>query len=631
MLRGDTRPLPAAAGRPLLGDIMPLKRSDLVVEPMPDETLIYDPRSKTAHRVPLITAWILAHADGKSQIIDVLAAMKAELGVGDDADNMLTAALEELTRKGLLTSTTGSTRRAFVRHSSLLAASLPAITSIVAPGPAAAVSITQGVAPVLRSLPEGLATESYDHFEDNPFRETALHPVSTFAVDVDTASYSNVRRFLRSGQLPPADAVRVEELLNYFRYDDPEPADASPLACHAELSECPWQPEHRLLRLGLQAQRIDRASLPPCSLVFLFDVSGSMHTVDKLPLLRAAMKLLVETLRPEDQVAIVVYAGAAGLVLPPTPGTEASTILAALDELQAGGSTNGGEGILLAYKTATKMARAGGIQRVILATDGDFNVGVSSRGELVRLIEHERARGVFLSVLGFGTGNLKDLAMEQLANHGNGNYAYIDSIAEARKVLVHEAGATLHTIAKDVKLQFEWNPREVQAYRLIGYENRLLDREDFEDDQKDAGELGAGHHVTALYELIEAGQTSPTQTAAPLRYQKSLEPADLATSGELGFLKLRYQPPSGGQSLLSTFPLERHEVEAPAAATSDDYRLAAGVACFGMLLRDSRHLGLSSWQLARELVTSTLAGDHDGYRQELIELIDEADGLADRT
>ncbi|MEM7585785.1 MAG: VWA domain-containing protein [Acidobacteriota bacterium] len=629
MLQGHTEALTAEPAGAALGELMPAKRSDLVVETLPDETLVFDPRSKTAHRLPDLVAWVFARADGVTQILRVVRAMRAERELGDDAPEVLAEILAELTRKGLLVHDLGSSRRAFMRQTSLLAA-LPAITSIVAPGPAAAVSIVGGISPVVRALPECSNTESYAAIDENPFRDTSLHPVSTFAVDVDTASYSNVRRFLRSGQLPPVDAVRVEEMLNYFRYDDPEPADGIPLACHAEMSECPWQPNHRLLRLGLQSQRIDSLSLPRRSLVFLLDVSGSMNAPDKLPLLRAAMGLLVETLRPEDQIAIAVYAGAAGLVLPPTPGSQAPTILAALDELQAGGSTNGGAGIELAYNVAARMARQGGHGRVILATDGDFNVGMASPGELVRLIERERQRGIFLSVLGFGTGNLKDSTMEQLADRGNGNYAYIDSLAEARKVLVREAGATLHTVARDVKIQLEWNPHEVQAYRLIGYENRLLAREDFDDDSKDAGEIGSGHHVTALYEVIESGQPSSARGASPLRYQQTAEPSELATSGELAHLKLRYQPPAGGPSQLTTWPLQRSNVQAPATATSDDFRLAAGVASFGMLLRRSPHLGAASWQLAHGLVTSTLAGDHAGYRQELMELIEEASSLADQ-
>lgn len=617
---------------PAEDETMPRARRELIVNQLAGETLIYDPRSRTAHRLPEIAALVFRHADGETQMAAVVALLTEEAGGEAAAREMLGSVLADLEGKGLLESVarSGSTRRSFLSRGGQLAAALPVITSIVAPSPAAAVSVI-GIQRVLRCLPEGCSSEAYDHFEDNPFRDVRQHPVSTFAVDVDTASYSNVRRFLRDGQLPPADAVRVEELINYFRYEDPEPEDDTPLALSAELSECPWQPEHRLLRIGLQARKIPTRDLPPRNLVFLLDVSGSMHNPDKLPLLQAAMGLLVETLRAEDSVAIVVYAGAAGRILKPTSGSQSAEILAALDRLQAGGSTHGSAGIELAYRTAAANFSHGAINRVILATDGDFNVGVSSQGELVRLIEHEKQGGVYLSVLGFGTGNLQDSTMEQLADHGNGNYAYIDSLAEARKVLVREAGATLHTLARDVKIQVEWNPHEVQAYRLIGYENRLLSPEDFADDSKDAGELGSGHHVTALYQLVEPGLPSPARVAEPLRYQEASWPAATATSGELGMLRLRYQSPEIepiGESQLRSWPLERSAVERPASATTDDYRLAAGVAIFGMLLRGSPHLGASTWETAHELVASTLAGDREGYRQELLELVAEASRLA---
>ena len=627
--------------------IMPRRRGDLIVNRLAGETLIYDPRSRTAHRLPRIVALVFDAADGETPFAAVEALLAPHATGDDTARALLRTTLDRLAKLGLLEPEDGPgpTRRAFLSRGGQIAAALPVITSIVAPSPAAAVSIVGGVAPVLSSRGEGSGSEAYDHFADNPFRDVRLHPVSTFAADVDTAAYSNVRRFLRSGQLPPADAVRVEEMINYFRYEDPEPTDDAPLALHAELSDCPWQPEHRLLRLGLQAPRVAMEDLPPCNLVFLLDVSGSMQSPDKLPLLRRAMSLLVATLRPQDNVAIAVYAGAAGLVLEPTRAAQQAEILAALDALEAGGSTDGGAGIELAYRTAAEMARGGDVNRVILATDGDFNVGLASRGELVRLIERQRQHGVYLSVLGFGTGNLKDSAMEQLANHGNGNYAYIDSLAEARRVLVREAGATLHTIAADVKLQIEWNPHEVQAYRLIGYENRLLSRDDFADDAKDAGEVGSGHHLSVLYQLVEPGTPSPAPAAAPLRYQTAPAPAASATSGELGLLRLRYKPPAPlgeaqgsaqdpdaatrtRHSRLLSWPLDRHAIEVPAAASSDDYRLAAGVAAFGMLLRGSPHLGAASWVLADELIRSTLGGDREGFRQELLELVGEAADLA---
>ncbi|MCA9685993.1 MAG: von Willebrand factor type A domain-containing protein [Myxococcales bacterium] len=348
---------------------------------------------------------------------------------------------------------------------------------------------------------DDVSGESYAEISENAFASVANSPLSTFAVDVDTASYSNVRRFLGDGMRPPADAVRIEELINYFNYDYPAPTEAAPFSVVSEIADCPWNPQARLLHLGLQGQVISAEQLPPRNLVFLLDVSGSMESADKLPLLRRAMKLMVSTLGPQDRVAIVVYAGASGVVLPPTSGAEQQTIMAALDGLQAGGSTNGGAGIELAYALARENFEAGAINRVILATDGDFNVGTTSQHALENLITQERESGVFLSVLGLGTGNLRDSTMEMLADKGNGNYAYIDSIAEARKVLVEQAGATLDTIAKDVKIQVEFDPEQVEGFRLVGYENRVLAHRDFDDDSKDAGEIGAGHTVTAIYEI----------------------------------------------------------------------------------------------------------------------------------
>ncbi|MCJ7629381.1 MAG: von Willebrand factor type A domain-containing protein, partial [Longimicrobiales bacterium] len=344
-------------------------------------------------------------------------------------------------------------------------------------------------------------TESYGLIEENVFHLAATNPLSTFSIDVDRASYANVRRFIHDGVRPPIDAVRIEELINYFPYGDRAPDGDGPLAIYTEVAPAPWQPLHRLVRVALKGRSVDMTEAPASNLVFLLDVSGSMNSSDKLPLLKTAFGMLVDQLRPQDRVAIVVYAGAAGLVLPSTPGSEKGAIMDALQSLEAGGSTAGGAGIRLAYDVAAKHHIAGGNNRVILATDGDFNVGVSGDAEMVRLIEEEREQGTFLTVLGFGTGNLKDSKMEQIADHGNGNFSYIDSALEARKVLVNEMGGTLLTIAKDVKLQVEFNPNRVLAYRLIGYENRLLAAEDFADDTKDAGELGAGHSVTALYEV----------------------------------------------------------------------------------------------------------------------------------
>ncbi len=380
----------------------------------------------------------------------------------------------------------------------------------------------QGSVNVMRSstaLAGDFQTEDYHYFKDNGFLRPSTSPLSTFAIDVDGAAYANVRRFLTQGQRPPADAVRVEELINYFPYDYPDPRGSDPFSVTTAQMPAPWAPEHRLVQIGLQGRRIDARELPPSNLVFLLDVSGSMDMPDKLPLVQRAFRLLVEQLGPRDHVAIVVYAGAAGLILPSTPGDQKSTILDALDRLQAGGSTAGGEGIKLAYEVARKNHLEGGNNRVILATDGDFNVGVSSEGDLVRLIEQQKQQGTYLTVLGFGTGNLKDSRMEALADKGNGNYAYVDDILEARKVFVQELGATLLTIAKDTKVQVEFNPAQVAEYRLIGYENRLMAAEDFNDDAKDGGELGAGHAVTALYEVVLAGKPGTSATVDPLKYQ----------------------------------------------------------------------------------------------------------------
>jgi Ca-activated chloride channel family protein len=468
-------------------------------------------------------------------------------------------------------------------------------------------------------------TEAYDHIAENPFLEAATNPLSTFSIDVDTASYANVRRFLGSGRRPPADAVRIEELVNYFRYEYAPPEGRRPVAVTTELAACPWAPEHRLLLVGLQSREIERKDLPPRSLVFLLDVSGSMDEPRKLPLLKAAMGLLVDTLRPQDRVAIVVYAGAAGVVLPPTPGDRKETIRRALDQLQAGGSTAGGAGIQLAYRIAAESFPAGGASRVILATDGDFNVGVSSQGELVRLIEEKRKTGVFLSVLGFGEGNLKDAAMEKLADTGNGNYSYLDTLAEARKVLVAEAGATLVTVAKDVKIQLELNPRRVAAYRLLGYENRALRAEDFADDRKDAGEMGAGHSVTALYEIVPAGASdAAVRSAGPLRYQELPRASAAAQSDELATVKLRWKAPEADRSEEASVVVRDVPVERP----SPNLRFAAAVAGFGMLLRGSEHRGDADWALVRRLATEGRGADPEGYRGEFLRLVDSAEALA---
>ncbi|HYC88317.1 MAG TPA: VWA domain-containing protein [Thermoanaerobaculia bacterium] len=430
-------------------------------------------------------------------------------------------------------------------------------------------------------------TEEYGRFEENPFLRPGDNPLSTFSIDVDRASYANVRRFLRDGVRPPRDAVRIEEMVNYFTYDYPEPAAGEPVSITTELAACPWNAKNRLLLIGLQTSRIETADLPPNNLVFLVDTSGSMQSPDKLPLVKNALRLLVDQLRPEDTVSIVAYAGNAGLVLKPTRGSERGAILEALESFEAGGSTAGAEGIVLAYQVAKDHFLRNGNNRVILATDGDFNVGVTSDGELERLIEEKRRDGIFLTVLGFGSGNLKDSKMELLADKGNGNYAYIDTIAEARKSLVQELGATLLTVAKDVKIQVELNPATVGAYRLIGYENRLLRAEDFNDDVKDAGELGAGHSVTALYEIVPPGGDVPNGSVDPLKYQTRAA----AASADLATVKLRYKAPDGDASRLMT----RTVPDTP-GAPSENFRLASSVAQLGMLLRDSPHKGQASFE-----------------------------------
>jgi Ca-activated chloride channel family protein len=494
-----------------------------------------------------------------------------------------------------------------------------------APPPQAA-SPVGGVAETVRmAMPHHVPdfnTEAYDHIVDNGYRRVSDSPLSTFSIDVDTASYSNVRRFLNQGTLPPPDAVRVEELINYFRFTYPDGPRDVPFSVTTEVAPCPWKPRHRLALIGLQATREQHTQLPARNLVFLLDVSGSMMPPDKLPLVRTAMRMLADTLTARDRVAIVVYAGASGLVLPSTPGDRKAEIDRAISELEAGGSTNGAAGIQLAYDTAAASFIKGGVNRVILATDGDFNVGVTSQGELIRLIEQQRERGIFLSVLGVGTGNLKDSTMEKLADKGNGNYAYLDSLHEARRVLIAEAGSTLVTVAKDVKIQVEFNPATVAAYRLIGYENRLLNREDFNDDKKDAGEIGAGHTVTALYELIPPGEPVEGGTVDPLRYQDASRPSSSARSGELMTVKLRYKKPDADSSELLSAAVRDQARELTA-----NLGFAAAVAQFGMLLRHSEFKGEASWSSAQQLARRFRGDDPDGYRAEFVRLVDLAAAL----
>jgi Ca-activated chloride channel family protein len=464
-------------------------------------------------------------------------------------------------------------------------------------------------------------TEEYSSINENIFHSPSRNPLSTFSIDVDAASYSNIRRFINASQMPPKDAVRIEEMINYFDYDYPQPEGQDPFSVNTEVAVCPWDTDHYLVHIGLQGKNIATENLPPSNLVFLLDVSGSMNQANKLPLLKSAFKLLVDKLRPEDKVSIVVYAGAAGLVLPPTPGNQKETIIAALDRLQAGGSTAGGQGIKLAYKMARQNFLPEGNNRVILATDGDFNVGESSNAGMERLIEEERKSGVFLTVLGFGMGNYKDSKMEILADKGNGNYAYIDNILEAKKVFVNEFGGTLFTIAKDVKIQVEFNPIVVQAYRLIGYENRKLRDEDFNNDKKDAGELGSGHTVTALYEIIPVGvEDQYTGSIDPLKYQDNGTDKKRNYGSEMMTVKLRYKQPHGNTSKLISSVIKNKVSEFE--NTSDNFRFSASVAGFGMILRDSEFKGSTDYIKVIKWAERAKGKDRNGYRSEYIRLIE---------
>lgn len=465
-------------------------------------------------------------------------------------------------------------------------------------------------------------TEAYDHIESNNFKSVKKEPLSTLSIDVDRASYSNVRRFINDGQMPPSDAVRIEELINYFTYDYETPYGNTPLKVTTTYTSCPWDENHNLVHIGLKSKEIDMEEAPANNLVFLLDVSGSMNNPNKLPLLKKGLSLLVNEMRPNDKVAIVVYAGAAGVVLEPTSGKHKEEILTALENLSAGGSTAGGAGIKLAYKLAKENFMDNGNNRVILATDGDFNIGASSDGEMVELIESKRDDGIFLTVLGFGTGNLKDSKMEKLADHGNGNYAYIDNILEAKKTLVNEMGGTLITVAKDVKFQLEFNPAHVKEYRLIGYENRLLNAEDFNDDKKDAGELGAGHCVTAIYEIIPAGSSESHTDIDPLKYQDEHEPetASASLSDELLTVKVRYKLPKEDESTKLEIPVGAKKIDF--AKTNEDVRFSVAVAAYGMVLRGSEHKGNSSYKMIMDIARGAKGEDRDGYRAAFIQMVD---------
>jgi secreted protein with Ig-like and vWFA domain len=472
---------------------------------------------------------------------------------------------------------------------------------------------------------------------ENTLQDVVRTPLSTFSIDVDTASYANVRRFLNQNSKPPGDAVRLEELINYFPTNEEGPsADAKePFAVRVEMASCPWQPQHRLARIAIKGRELGK-DLKPSNLVFLVDVSGSMNEPNKLPLVQKSLRMLAEKLGENDRVTMVTYAGSSGLVLPPTNGEKKTEILAAIDRLQAGGSTHGSAGIQLAYEQAVASFIKGGINRVILCTDGDFNVGISNPEKLERFITEKARSGVFLSVLGYGTGNLKDRTMETLADKGNGNYAYIDSLSEARKVLVEQMGGTLVTIAKDVKIQVEFNPAQVRSYRLIGYENRLLAKEDFNDDTKDAGEIGAGHSVTALYELVPANLppgAEPSPLVDKLKYQSlpAAAPAPAAKpavelSKEALTVKLRYKEPEGTTSKLLEVAVNDDARDSQAA--SNEFKFTAAVAGFGLLLRDSSYAGQLTWEKVRQLALEGKGTDALGYRGEFLQLIEKARGLS---
>ncbi|MEO8887339.1 MAG: von Willebrand factor type A domain-containing protein [Mucilaginibacter sp.] len=476
----------------------------------------------------------------------------------------------------------------------------------------------------LASVP--VSDESYNQIIENKFEDPTTTPLSTFSADVDAASYSNVRRFINAGQLPPKNAVRIEEMVNYFQYNLPEPTSGAPVAIHTELATAPWNSQHQLVRIGLKAKNVKLDKLPASNLVFLLDVSGSMNEPNKLPLVKSSLKMLVDQLRPIDHVAIVVYAGAAGLILPSTPGDEKVKIKDAIDNLSAGGSTAGGAGITLAYKIARENFIKEGNNRIIWATDGDFNVGASSDNDMESLIEGERKSGVSISILGFGMGNLKDSKMERMADKGHGNYAYIDNITEATKSMVSEFGGTLFTVAKDVKIQVEFNPAKVQAYRLLGYEDRLLAKEDFNDDSKLGGDMGVGHTVTALYEIIPVGvKDSFTTSVDPLKYQKPVEAKTENNSSDIMTVKFRYKDPQSEVSKMEQVTVTGKAIDAD--KTSDDFKFAAAVVEYGLLLRDSQFKQNARFDQLISIAKSAKGKDDDGYRAEFIRLAESTKNL----
>ncbi|WP_455220926.1 vWA domain-containing protein [Kaarinaea lacus] len=489
--------------------------------------------------------------------------------------------------------------------------------------------IAPNLQPQIRYPSEPLDRENYAHFDDNPVLRVAEKPVSTFSIDVDTGSYTNTRRILHEGRLPAKDVVRVEEFINYFNYDYPVPENKSvPFNVVTEVGPTPWNPNTHLLHIGIKGYEVPATSLPPSNVVFLVDVSGSMQSTNKLPLLKKSLQMLAQKLRAEDKISLVVYAGASGVVLEPTSGSDKATILSALEALSAGGSTNGAAGIRLAYLKAEQAFIKNGINRVILATDGDFNVGTTNFEALKNLVEEKRKTGIFLTTLGFGSGNYNDKLMEQLADVGNGNYAYIDTLLEAQKVLINEMGSTLKTIAKDVKIQIEFNPAVVAEYRLIGYENRALRREDFNNDKVDAGEIGAGHTVTAIYEISLAGKGG--QLVDSLRYQPNTAVEKFQTSAntELAFLRLRYKQPDSDTSTLIETPIQQSEVITAMNKTSERFQFAASVAGFGQLLRGGRYTQHYSYADIVATAVNAKGVDRYGYRSEFVRLVELANTLS---
>lgn len=466
--------------------------------------------------------------------------------------------------------------------------------------------------------------EEYESFSDNSFKSPLKDALSTFSIDVDVASYSNMRRMINQGRMPNMDAIRTEELINYFDYDYPQPTGNDPVRVTAEIGDCPWNKQHRLVKLGLKAKEMDKDNLPPSNLVFLIDVSGSMSGATRIDLVKSSMKLLVNNLRETDNVSIVTYANGVDVRLESTSGKEKSKIIGVIDGLIASGGTSGGRGIQLAYEQAKKNFRKDGNNRIILCTDGDFNIGPSNPDELKKLIEKERNSGVYLSILGYGMGNYKDNRMQALSQAGNGNHAYIDNIQEANKVLVKEFGSTMHTIAKDVKLQLEFNPAKVQAYRLIGYETRLLAAEDFNDDKKDAGEMGVGHTVTAMYEIVPVGVKSNVYDVDPLKYQKQQKKAEENGMPDLFTVKMRYKNPDSNKSQL----FEQAIVDKGGNNVSSDFNFAASVVMCSQLLRDSQYKGDTTYDDVIKLAKSSLGNDKDGYRSEFVRLMEVVKGLS---